>query len=72
MISTGGGGIPVYRKDKKIFGVEAVIDKDFASENTSGLIHADTLVILTEVEHVYVHYKRPNQRALRTGDDEKS
>lgn len=65
VISTGGGGIPVYQENKKIFGLEAVIDKDFASETLAELIHADTLMILTEVEHVYVHYNLPNQRALQ-------
>lgn len=64
VISTGGGGIPVYREDNKIFGVEAVIDKDFASEKLGELIQADTLVILTEVEHVYVNYQAANQTAL--------
>lgn len=64
VVSTGGGGIPVYRKDNKILGVEAVIDKDFASEKLAELIQADKLVILTEVEHVYVNYQAANQKAL--------
>ncbi|WP_077302373.1 carbamate kinase [Virgibacillus pantothenticus] len=64
VVSTGGGGIPVYRQDNKILGVEAVIDKDFASEKLAELIQADKLVILTEVEHVYVNYQAANQKAL--------
>ncbi|WP_077701855.1 carbamate kinase [Virgibacillus dokdonensis] len=64
VISTGGGGVPVYRQDNKIFGLEAVIDKDFASETLAELIQADTLIILTEVEHVYTNYNSPQQQAL--------
>ncbi|MEF2292892.1 MULTISPECIES: carbamate kinase [Virgibacillus] len=64
VISTGGGGIPVYSKNEQIIGVEAVIDKDFASEKLGELIQADKLVILTEVEHVYVNYQKPEQKVL--------
>lgn len=61
-ISCGGGGIPVVGQELK--GVEAVIDKDFASEKLAELISADLLVILTGVENVYINYNQPNQKKL--------
>jgi carbamate kinase len=64
VISAGGGGIPVYRKDGELIGVEAVIDKDFASEKLAELIDADILMILTGVDHVFVNYNQPNQKAI--------
>lgn len=64
VISAGGGGIPVYRKDGELIGVEAVIDKDYASEKLAELIDADILMILTGVDHVFVNYNQPNQQAI--------
>lgn len=64
VISAGGGGIPVYSKDGEIVGLEAVIDKDFASEKLAELIDADILMILTAVEHVFINYNQPDQKAL--------
>lgn len=64
VISAGGGGIPVYRKDGELIGVEAVIDKDYASEKLGELIDADILMILTGVDHVFVNYNQPNQQAI--------
>lgn len=63
-ISTGGGGIPVIEKDGKIVGVEAVIDKDFASEKLAELIDADLFIILTGVDNVYINYNQPDQKKL--------
>lgn len=63
-ISTGGGGIPVIEKNGKIIGVEAVIDKDFASEKLAELIDADLFIILTGVDNVYINYNKPEQKKL--------
>ncbi|SJZ66272.1 carbamate kinase [Garciella nitratireducens] len=65
VIAAGGGGIPVYRHNDRIIGVEGVIDKDFASEKLAELIDADILLILTEVENVYIHFNKPEQKALK-------
>lgn len=65
LIAAGGGGIPVYSKDGKLKGIEAVIDKDFASEKLAELVDADTLLILTAVEHVSLHYGQQNEQKLR-------
>ncbi|MBP3040547.1 carbamate kinase [Bacillaceae bacterium Marseille-Q3522] len=65
VISAGGGGIPVIEKDTGLEGVEAVIDKDFASEKLADLINADVLLFLTAVDHVYVDYNKLTQKKLR-------
>lgn len=63
-ISAGGGGIPVKKVEFGYQGVEAVIDKDFASAKLAELIEADYLCILTGVDNVYVNYNQPNQEKL--------
>ncbi len=63
-ITVGGGGIPVIKKDNELRGVEAVIDKDFASQKLAELIQADLLVILTGVDNVYINFNKPNQKQL--------
>ena len=63
-ITVGGGGIPVIKKNNELRGVEAVIDKDFASQKLAELIQADLLVILTGVDNVYVNFNKPNQQQL--------
>ena len=64
VISTGGGGIPVIETKNGIAGVEAVVDKDYASEKLAELVGADTLVILTAVDNVFVEFNKPTQRRL--------
>ena len=63
-ISAGGGGIPVKQSEFGYEGVEAVIDKDFASAKLAELVEADYLVILTGVDNVYVNFNQPNQEKL--------
>lgn len=65
VVASGGGGIPVILQDGQLFGVDAVIDKDYASAKMAELIDADALVILTAVEHVYVDFNTENQRELK-------
>ncbi|MBU0740862.1 carbamate kinase [bacterium] len=66
VIACGGGGVPVAKCEMdKIEGIDAVIDKDLASELLAELIEADTLVIVTQVEMVYRHYGAPGQVGLR-------
>lgn len=64
VIAVGGGGIPVVEDEHGIHGVEAVIDKDFASQKLAELIDADTLIVLTAVDHVCVHFNTPDQKQL--------
>lgn len=54
VICAGGGGIPVVeQKDGSLIGVEAVIDKDFASALLARQLGADFLLMLTDVDAVY-------------------
>lgn len=65
VIAAGGGGIPVYLdKNKMLYGVEAVIDKDFASALLANEIEADEFFILTDVPKVYINFNKPNQKQL--------
>lgn len=65
VIAVGGGGIPVYVQDDGSYeGVDAVIDKDFASALLALNIEADLFVILTGVDKVAVDYGKPGQRDL--------
>lgn len=63
-ISVGGGGIPVVKSEFGYRGIEAVIDKDYASSNLGCLIDADYLIILTDVDNVFINYNKSNQRKL--------
>lgn len=49
VITVGGGGIPVVRRNGRLVGTPAVIDKDFASAKLAELLNADMLIILTAV-----------------------
>lgn len=63
-ISAGGGGIPVVKSATGYQGIEAVIDKDFASAKLAQLVEADLLIILTGVDNVYINFNQPNQEKL--------
>lgn len=65
VIAAGGGGIPVVKRDHHLEGIDAVIDKDYASAKMAEVIDADELIILTAVEHVYLDFNKPSQRALK-------
>jgi carbamate kinase len=45
-------------------GLEAVIDKDLASERLAEAINAQLLLILTNVEKVFLNYNTIKQKAL--------
>jgi carbamate kinase len=64
-ICAGGGGIPTAYRDGKLYGVEAVIDKDLAASLLARSLKARLFVMLTDVDYVYVDYGKPGQRAIR-------
>jgi carbamate kinase len=68
VVACGGGGAPIYYDNKKQGweGVDAVIDKDLASAVLARDLNAELLVILTDVDAIYVDWGTPNQRPLRT------
>ena len=71
VLCAGGGGIPVMHTDEaapagtRLVGVEAVIDKDFASALLATDLDADALLIATDVDAVYQGWGSPEQRAIR-------
>jgi len=70
VICAGGGGIPTIYTDetapagRRLTGVEAVIDKDLASAVLAADLHADALLIVTDVDAVYADWGTPQQRAI--------
>ncbi len=65
VISVGGGGVPVIKqKNGKLRGVEAVLDKDRTAALLAKILGVETLLILTDVEKVFINYGKPDQRAL--------
>jgi len=66
VICTGGGGIPVLRRnDGSMTGVEAVIDKDAASALLARELNADALLLLTDVDAVYRNFGTPTAAPVR-------
>ncbi len=66
VICAGGGGIPtVYDKNKTLHGVEAVIDKDFASELLARELDADLFIMATDADAVYLDWGTPQARGIK-------
>lgn len=68
IIAVGGGGIPVYIDDHALVGIDAVIDKDFASAKLAEKLDADYLIILTAVDRVALNFGKENEIALSEMD----
>lgn len=67
VIAAGGGGIPVFIDDENnVRPAEVVVDKDLASARLATQIKADELFILTDVPFVYLNYKMPEEKVLKT------
>jgi carbamate kinase len=78
VICSGGGGIPVMYEDRadtreeqeslgpdrRLVGVEAVIDKDHASALLASGIEADYFVMATDADAVYEDWGEPGQKAI--------
>jgi carbamate kinase len=65
VIAAGGGGIPVIRKEQgDLQGVEAVIDKDLGSSLLARNLGADTFIISTAVDAVYLNFGKENQKPI--------
>ena len=66
VVAVGGGGIPVIRNEHgEIEGVEAVIDKDLGSSLLGSKLGADTFIISTSIDAVYLDFGKEKQKALR-------
>jgi carbamate kinase len=67
VICSGGGGIPTAympNGSRTLRGVEAVIDKDLASELLARELDVDVFVMATDVDGVYLDYGTPKQRMI--------
>jgi len=74
VICAGGGGIPVMYADhgapapvgpdKQLLGIEAVIDKDYASGLLAAGIAADIFVMATDADAAYIDWSKPSRKAI--------
>jgi carbamate kinase len=67
VICAGGGGVPtMYAPDRErtLVGLEAVIDKDLASELLAREVGADLFIMATDVDGVYAGWGTAEQRRL--------
>lgn len=65
VVAAGGGGVPVIRNEKgELQGIEAVVDKDLASSLLAKNLGADTLIISTAVDAVYLDFGQKDQKPL--------
>jgi len=64
VITLGGGGIPVVRRDHELEGVEAVVDKDLASALLAIRLGVDVLLISTDVDAIWLDFASSRARAL--------
>jgi carbamate kinase len=66
VITLGGGGVPVALDSERNWcGVEAVIDKDLSASLLAREIGARSLIILTDIDHVYLDFLSVQRRAVR-------
>ena len=67
VICAGGGGIPTMYEpgaDRRLVGVEAVIDKDFCSELLAREVEADIFIMATDAEAVFVGWGKPEAKGI--------
>ena len=65
VVACGGGGIPVIEDERGVRrGVEAVIDKDFASSLLARTMRADALILPTGIAQVALDFNKPTQRFI--------
>ena len=65
VIACGGGGLPVIQlPDGTLDGVEAVIDKDYASSKLAQQLGLDEFIILTSVDKVSINFGKPDEVQL--------
>lgn len=64
VIACGGGGVPVLQQGTRLRGASAIIEKDMAAAKMAHLLDYDTLLILTEIDRVYLNFGKENQTAL--------
>lgn len=67
VVASGGGGAPVYYDNERQGweGVDAVVDKDLASAVLARDLNAELLLILTDVDGIYLDWGKKSQRLIR-------
>ena len=71
VICAGGGGIPTaYDGHRKLHGIEAVIDKDLASELLARELEADLFIMATDADGVYIGWNTPEAKAIKRANPE--
>ena len=66
VIAGGGGGIPSYNDlEGNLQGLDGVIDKDMSAALLGRVIRAEELFIITDVDNVYLNYKKSNQTHIK-------
>ena len=66
VISSGGGGIPVFNNESgHLEGLDAVIDKDFSAAKLGRIIKAQELWIITDIDSVYLNFGTEQQKRLK-------
>lgn len=64
VVANGGGGVPVVRGPGGLQGVEAVIDKDLGAALLARTVHADVLVVATDVPYAVLNFDTPEAEPL--------
>jgi carbamate kinase len=67
VICAGGGGIPTMydpKAERRLIGVEAVVDKDACSELLAREIEADLFIMATDAQAVFLDFGTPTQRGI--------
>ncbi len=65
VVAVGGGGIPVKEsKSSLLEGVDAVIDKDYASALLACDMGAETLIVSTGVDNICLNFGKPDETSL--------
>jgi carbamate kinase len=66
VICAGGGGIPtMYGPNRKLYGAEAVVDKDRAGALLARELEADLFIMATDADAIYLDWGKPSERAIR-------
>jgi carbamate kinase len=67
VVACGGGGAPVYYDNdlQGWEGIDAVVDKDLAAAVLARDLGADLLLILTDVDGIYLDWGKKKQRLVR-------
>ena len=66
VVASGGGGIPVVNQGNRLFGVDAVIDKDLAGCVLANSIGEKFFIILTDVPGVYINFRKEGEKAIES------